>query len=1077
MPISHTLMFILSFAGAFVLLAMAVPVQGGVAVLRPERLRCEYKADPLGLDVREPRLSWILTATDPDARDQRQSAYQILVASDPAKLKADDGDLWNSGRVEGDQTAHIVYAGSPLRSEMVCWWKVRSWDGEGNATEWSEPAVWTMGLLEPADWKAKWIGYDEPEQRSAEQQAQDQITLAGLNWIWPALPDEKGNHPKERAIFRKRVTLEAGKPVQRAWAAIAVDNTFEMAVNGKSAGAGTGWHTAAMLDITDHVVDGDNVFTIAAFNSEPSPAGLAGKIVLLFEGGTKQEIVIDESWKTTRGEIGGWQLADLDDSGWGRGVVIKPVGAAPWGMPKTSGLHLPPPPYLRNGFALDRPIRRATLYASALGLYEIELNGQPVGDHVLAPGWTDYHKRVYYVAYDVTKQLIHGDNAIGAALGDGWYSSYFGFKQQRDTYGDKPRLLVQINIEFEDGTTQSIVTDNTWKASYGPLREGDIYMGTAYDARLAMPGWSSAGFDDRGWRPVAVTDKIDAKLEAHPAEPPKRIEEIAAKEVRELAPGRYIFNLGQNMVGWVRLKVNAPAGTKLTIRHAEMLNPDGTLSTTALRFARATDFYTTKGTGEEVWEPAFTFHGFQYVEVDGLPYKPSTDAITGVVVHTPMERTGHFECSNPLVNQLFSNIIWGQKGNYLEVPTDCPQRDERMGWTGDAQVFIRTGSYNFDVGAFFTKWHVDLIEDSQSPEGAFPSVAPELGLGHGATAWADAGIICPWTLYKVYGDTRTIEVHYDRMKRYIEHLHRTSNDFVRGAGPYGDWLHLGGGASSEVIGTAYFEHVTRLMAEMAAAIGRDEDTKQCLDLADSIRQKFIDTFVTPEGGIKDSSQTGFALAFSMNLLPDEIRAKAAENFTAEIEKRNWHLATGFVGTARLMPALDAAGLNDVAYKLLMQEQFPSWLFQVKLGATTMWERWDGWTPEKGFQDPGMNSFNHYAFGAVGQWLYTTVAGIDLAAPGFKQIRIAPRPGGGLTQAKASYDSMNGRILSDWSLDGDALTLRVTIPPNTRATVYVPSTAPQDVRAADGTKPQRTQEAAAVYELGSGTYEFTSPWRR
>jgi alpha-L-rhamnosidase len=1054
------------------LLMSAGPVYGG-ATIQTERLRCEYKLDPQGIDVRQPRLSWIITA-DEGARNVRQSQYQILVASTRAKLDADKGDLWDSGLVQSEETIHIVYGGKPLQSEMQCWWKVRSWDGDGAASAWSEPAMWSMGLLDANDWKAKWIGFDEPHEQPEELVAAQQLTLEGGKWFWDEAPDPQGNSADGSIHLRRIIEINPKKRLQHAWALATADNKFELYANGAKVGEAHGWHSAHLLDMTAHVKAGRNVIAIIATNHGVNPAGIAGRIILDYGDGTRDEMSIDEQWKTSREVAGNWQEASFDDSGWGNLAFIKNVGEAPWGTPKSNALRLPPPPYLRKDFALSRAVKRATLYTSALGLYEIELNGQRVGEDVLTPGWTDYHKRVYYVAYDVTKQLKEGDNAIGAALGDGWYASYFGFKQQRDTYGDKPRLIAQINVEYEDGSRETVATDASWKAAYGPLREADIYMGTAYDARLEMPGWSSAGFDDSQWQAVDVTERVDAKLEAHRGEPVRRIEEIAARDVRELAPGRYIFDLGQNMVGWVRLKVKAPAGTKLTIRHAEMLNPDGTLYTTALRFARATDFYTTRGGGEEVWEPSFTFHGFRYVEVDGLPYKPSTDAVTGIVVHTPMQRTGQFDCSNPLVNQLVQNIIWGQKGNYLEVPTDCPQRDERMGWTGDAQVFIRTGSYNFDIGAFFTKWHVDLIEDSQSPEGAFPSVAPELGLGHGATAWADAGIICPWTLYKVYGDTRTIEVHYERMKRYIDYLHRTSNDLVRGAGPYGDWLHLGGGASSEVIGTAYFEHVTRLMAEMAAAIGRNDDAKQFLDLADRVRQKFIDTFVTPEGGIKESSQTGFALAFSMNLLPEEIRAKAADNFTAEIEKRNWHLATGFVGTARLMQGLDAAGLNPVAYRLLMQEEFPSWLFQVKLGATTMWERWDGWTPVKGFQDPGMNSFNHYAFGAVGQWLYTTVAGIDLLEPGFRKTRIAPRPGGGLTHARASYDSIRGRIATHWSIEGDQLTLKVTIPPNTTATVHVPSTAPNDVRSA-GIKPDRIDADAAVFTLGSGSYQFSGPW--
>jgi alpha-L-rhamnosidase len=532
------------------------------------------------------------------------------------------------------------------------------------------------------------------------------------------------------------------------------------------------------------------------------------------------------------------------------------------------------------------------------------------------------------------------------------------------------------------------------------------------------------------------------------------------------------------MVGWARFRFRARPGEKVRFRYAEMLNPDGTLYTTALRGARATDSYI--GASDEVvsWEPKLTFHGFRYVEVTGLSFTPDLGTVTGIVIHNQMHRTGTFECSNPLVNQLVSNIVWGQKGNYLEVPTDCPQRDERLGWTGDAQFFVRTGTYNFDVASFFTKWLVDLDTDGQHTDGKLPDVAPDVLNGGGNTAWGDAGIICPYTIWRMYGDTRIIAQHYDEMVRFLDYLTKTAKDNVRGVGAYGDWLNLDNKTKPELIGTAYYHYDAKLMSEMARAIGKTEDAERYVRLADEIKATFQKQFVKPDGSLLESGQTGYALAFTMNLIPDDLRDQVAEKFVGEIEKKDWHLATGFIGTPRLLPGLSRAGRDDVAYKLLLTETFPSWLFPVTQGATTMWERWDGWHPQRGFQDPGMNSFNHYAFGSVGQWLYMTCGGIDANGPGFRQIIIRPTPSKDLTYATARYDSIRGPIESRWERKDGKLTLTCEIPPNTTATVYVPAFDPVKVMAGDvplkqsGLKVIGPRDGATAVGVGSGKYTFT-----
>jgi alpha-L-rhamnosidase len=747
---------------------------------------------------------------------------------------------------------------------------------------------------------------------------------------------------------------------------------------------------------------------------------------------------------------------------------------------------LTPSPYLRKAFSLDRPVSKARLYATARGIYELSINGKKVGEDVLAPGWTDYDRRVQYQAYDATPLLAEGPNVLGAVLGDGWYSGFFGFdpKQRGAHYGINPQLLAQLDVEYEDGSRESVASDGSWRCSTGPILHSDLLMGESYDARDEMPGWSEPGFDDSEWYGVEVEEIGDTNLVAQPDEGIRVTEELEAKTVTEPEDGVYIFDMGKNMVGWVRLKVEGEAGTEITLRHAETINPDGTLYTTNLRAARATDRYVLAGEGEEVYEPRFTFHGFRYVEVTGYPGEPPLDAITGRVVHSDTPPTGSFECSSAMVNELQENILWGQRGNFLSVPTDCPQRDERLGWMGDAQVFVRTASFNMDVAAFFEKWMVD-VQDAQSREGAFPDVAPLLtgsglmDLSRGAPAWGDAGIIVPWTIYRTYDDTRIVERHYDAMARWMEYLHEGNPDLIRKhrmGNNYGDWLSpRGDHTPKHLLATAYWAYDAKLMAEMAEATGRYEDAKAYGSLNERIKDAFNEAFVSPDGRIEGETQTCYLLALHMELLPEDRRPAAAEHLVRAIEREDWHLSTGFVGVGYLCPVLTETGHTDVAYRLLLNETYPSWGYTIRNGATTIWERWDGWTEENGFQSPNMNSFNHYSLGSVGEWLYRYVAGIDLGSPGYGRIIIRPRPGGGLKHARGDYDSVRGRISSSWKIEGDRFTLEVLVPPNTTATVHVPcadvSEGGRPVDEADGVEFLRAGGGETVLSVGSGRYEF------
>ena len=1025
--------------------------------------RCEYLTDPLGIDVAQPRLSWELEASD-DARGRAQSAYQIRVASDPAKLG--EPDLWDSGKVESNATNQIAYAGRPLTSRDRTWWSVRSWDESGQPSEWSGPAEWTMGLLEPGDWQAQWI--EAPFER-ADPVEPPEVDLAGNAWVWFEHVESKGTGEERRLpddvrYFRHAFELPEGEIVS-AWLHATADDQFNAYVNDADALYGWNWRGLRAAEVSRQLRGGKNVLAIRAANNANTPAGLVGRLTVRMAGGEVVTVDVSPEWKASAEAAKGWTGAGFDDSAWGNAERQVDFGDARYAnVGQASARHHLPVPTLATSFAVEKRPVRATLYATALGLHDLHINGERASDVELAPGWTDYRKRVYYHTSDVTGLVKQGENTMSTLLGDGWYAGYIGLGG-RDTFGDRPKLLAQLEIEFEDGTTQVVVTDEQWQATRGGTTKADLLDGWSHDARL------------RTSQPARVTvGGYDGLVQAYPGDPVTRQQELPAQSVERRAEGVYVFDLGQNMVGWARFEdLVGRRGEPITIRYAETLHDDGTLYTVALRHAQVIDSYIPADDGAVSFEPQFTFHGFRYVEVSGLAEAPSADAVTGIVIHNDMTRTGEFASSSELVNQLAQNIIWGQKGNYLEIPTDCPQRDERLGWTGDAQFFMPTAVYNYDVAPFFTKWLVDLDQDSQREDGAFAAVAPStFNGGYGATAWGDAAVICPYLMYRNYGDTRVIDAHWEPMVRYIDYLRANSEGHIRTQGEFGDWVNLGGGAKSEVIGTSYYAHVVALMAEMARVSGRDEEAASYGELAEHIRQAFIENFIGDDGSIADSSQTGYALAFTMGLIPEDKQAAAAERFMDEMRAFDMHLATGFIGTPRLLPALTNSGQTDAAYKVFLNDDYPSWLYQVRLGATTMWERWDGYTPELGFQTPTMNSLNHYAFGSVGEWMYGTVAGIETDGPGFRRVTIRPQPGPGLTSAEMTYKSINGTIASAWAIDGDRLTLEVTIPPNVTATVHVPTPDAASITesgdAIDGAVGVESI-GDGVFRVGSGTYRF------
>lgn len=764
------------------------------------------------------------------------------------------------------------------------------------------------------------------------------------------------------------------------------------------------------------------------------------------------------------------------------------IGSNEVGGPRS----IPPCPHLRKAFELEHKPLRARLYITALGLFEAEINGIPIGEDVFAPGRTEYKHRVPYHVYDVTEQLAAGANVIGAILGDGWYSGHV-HSDPRMYYGDRPRLLAQLEVTYADGSTQTIVSDGTWKeTTSGPIRSSDLLQGEDYDARMEIPGWSANGFDDSTWRGVKTFEFPNIALVGRRMLPVRRIQEIKPAVAPWPTPNkrRWTFDFGQNLVGRVRIKLrNTKPGQIITIRHAEMLDKTNRLYTEALRSARATDYYTCKGADEEVYEPRFTFHGFRYIEVNGLKFgtPPDPDVVTAVVLHTDLEATGTFECSNQMINQLQSNILWSQKGNFLEIPTDCPQRDERLGWTGDAQVFIRTAAWNMDVSGFFTKWLQDMA-DAQFETGGIPSTVPFCVSisNEGGPAWSDAAIICPWTIYQCYGDVKILAERYPMMAKFIAFLKESSNNLIRADETkkwrgYGDWLSQNAETPRDLIGTAYFAHVCDLMSKIAGVLKKTEDVKTYETLRDEVKRAWQNKYVTPAGEIVGQTQTAYLLALAFKLIPDALRPKVFDALVRDIQARGTHLSTGFVGTPLITRVLTDEGRLDLAYALLNQTTFPSWLFPITHGATTMWERWDGWTPDKGFNDSGMNSYNHYAYGAVGEWMYVTIAGIDLSEPGYSKIKIAPRPGGGLTFARGSLTTPHGAVETNWTVSNGKLKLTVRVPPNTTATIRVPSSdanglveGGKPVSQAPGLQLLQSEADGITLSAGAGTYLFESP---
>jgi len=854
------------------------------------------------------------------------------------------------------------------------------------------------------------------------------------------------------------------------------------------------------------------VSTLRDMEAKPATLWDTGKVVSdasiqIRYGGRKLKSRQRAYWQVKVWDAEGVESPWSEPALWEMGLLKQEDWEGMWiGLPFPAELAAEdsaPATYLRRDFNAPAAVAAARLYITACGVYEPYLNGQRIGGagtegaaggaDLFTPGWTDYNKRLRYQTYDVTGLVKPGENTLGAILGDGWYAGNVGFMKAHGIYGKEALLLAQLHITYEDGSTETVLTDPLWRGTQGgPIRSSDMLMGETYDARMDLGAWACAGYEAGQWAEVTASPRVEGELIAQVGPTVQYIGELGAKELWQDGQGRWVFDLGQNMVGVARLKYQGQPGETVTLRFAEMLNPDRSIYTTNLRRAKATDTYTLGSGNLEMYTPRFTYHGFRYVELSssaGTVVKPAIDAVTGVVLHSATRETGAFECSNAKLNQLQHNILWGQKGNFVEVPTDCPQRDERLGWMGDAQVFIRTAAFNMDVAGFFNKWMLD-VEDAQTAEGAFTDVVPNImdmtnpnWKPYGTAAWAEAGIICPWTVYLCYGDKQILADRYESMCGYIAYMKANSVELIRPEAGYGDWLAIGSETHKALIGTAFFAYAASLMEKIAGVLGKKGDARKFGRLFKDVKKAFSREFVTAGGRMVSHSQTADVLALRFGLVDEPAKGAVIAHLCADIEKRGV-ITTGFVGCNLILPTLTQIGRDDLAYKLLLSEKFPGWLFPVNHGATTIWERWDGWTPEKGFQDAGMNSFNHYAYGSCGEWMYAHLAGLDLDAerPGYKHAVIWPKVGGGITSAKAELETMYGVVGVKWWLADGVFHLTVKVPANTTATVVLPTTNPSDIHEDDtplGPLPAMQimpRATNTALEVGAGEYGFTCGYR-
>lgn len=1046
---------------------MSANAQTSLSVVNP---RCEYLQNPLGIDISQPRFSWELISS---AKNKKQSARQILVATEPTLLAPGKADAWESGKINCNQTNQIHYQGKQLKPFTYYYWKVAVWDEQGKQS-WSPVAKFATGAFSESDWTAQWIGDDEVAVTPKTKY------YTHIGYYCDATP---------QAFVDKWIIIDLGsnRTVDEIRIHPATNRNKHFPLHFKA-------ELASSSDFTDAVVLAGELWDTVHTESLPYVRKLdvtrTGRYFRLkvnklasvgkkgYEYGLAEIEVLDKGKNLALNCP--VRVSDTKiEYDWGDSETGCPPETLTDGLIKrqTPGYYseIPPSPLLRKEIHISKKIKHALYHVSAMGIYEARINGKKVGKQILAPEWTDYDHHIQYQTYEVSDLLQNGVNALGAMLADGWYSGARWSYPGRGGYGNYARtFFAQLVIQYEDGTSEIFATDNSWKyLAQGPITQATFFGGEEYDARNECAGWDKPGYDDAQWTRPVISAKPKSVFCAQMNEPIAVIEEIKPVAFYKIGDNKYIFDLGQNIVGWCRLTLPYNPSREIKLRYAEVLNEDKTLYVNNLRGALQIDVYRPDKEKKIDYEPRFTYHGFRYVEIEGLTQTPQQNNIVGKFFASSSPKTGTLVTSNKDINQLWENIRRTQWGNLISVPTDCPQRDEREGWMGDAQVFAQTAIYNLDMAGFYTKWVRD-IRDDQLPDGRLPDISPNDGLWEGfynAPGWADAGVIVPWRVYQNYNDTVILAQQYDCMKRFIDFIHRRNPDllwrFSRGH-MYGDWLNgdeiiaddypkKGGRVDNDIFSTAYFAYSTDILAKTAKRLGKVTDGEYYSALADGIRRAFMDKYVSGDGTIAGNTQAGYAIALELGLLPESLRPKAAARMVDAVKAYDGRMSTGIHTTIRLMNQLSEYGYSDLAYQLLTSRRFPSWFYSIDQGATTIWERWDGYVAGRGFQNPGMNSFNHVAIGAVGEWMYRHMLGIqyDESQPGYSHFYIKPQPGKSLEWAKGSYRSIAGNIEVSWTRKNNLFSLDITVPVNTTATVVLP----------DG----------KIQKVGSGKYYFTTKY--
>ncbi len=1068
-------------------------------------LRCEHLVNPLGIDDVSPRLSWKLVAKERATRGQRQTAYQILVSSDRLLLNENRSDLWNSGQIKSEQSILIPYQGKPLKSRMQCWWKVRIWDQQGHMSQWSKPAFWSMGLLEPKAWnKAKWIGLDQSDDQGIE------ITdLKAAKWLWYPEGNAAIDAPVETRYFRRQITIPADRKIVQAYCFFAGDDAVTFYVNGTHTGVGRGHPALIGADVTGMLKPGVNQLAASVTNGNANvpanPAGWIGALHIEFDKGEPLVFYSDKSWKCVKKTSEGWQKAKFSGPEWVAAMELGKAGIAPWGIPwpdrwESEHRRLPGR-YLRREFHIleGKTLSRATAYVCGLGFFDLHINGQRFDDQLMSPALTGYNKRDLYVTFDITKSLNAGNNTIGVVLSNG---RFFAPRRQNPvpmhSYG-YPKMIGQIHLQFTDGSEQTIETDESWNlTTNGPLRASSEFDGEEYDARMEMPGWDMAGYDDSKWQAAQLVESPGGQLEAQMIEPIRITEVLKPVQLLQPKPGVWMVDFGQAFYGVVRLKVNGPRGTRITMRTSFNTLPDGTLNYLNDRSAKNTDIYTLKGNGVETWNPRFRGNATRWVQIEGFPGSPTKESFAGLVTHTDHQPVGEFVCSNDLINRIYLNARWGTRMQNRSVPME-PDRDERMPWSGHPAKTSESEGWAFNVARFYEHF-LHNYRVHQAKDGSMQEILPPYWTFNSKDIiWPSVATIIPDWYYNFYGDDRLLRDNFEMMKRFVLYHEKANlkSDDTMDHCTYGDWVDttsIGansrnfGATSRPLMGTAYLYNNCRIVQRAARILGKQDDEKYFGKLADRFYIGFNRRFFDEKTGTYEShTQCSAVLPLAFGLVPDEYLAAVKKNLVDNIMiAHNGHTSVGLIGTQWQMQVLTDIGHPEVAYKIATRTALPSWGYMISKDATTIWERWDTDT-----QDGGMNGESQKILsGNFEAWCYQTLAGInyDPKQPGFKHIILRPRPVGDLKWARASHVSVYGKITSNWKIKNGQMHWQVVVPPNTTATAYIPTTIQDKVlesgRPVDKApgiqlhksgKGDKLPTDAVVVDLQSGTYQFTAPF--